>query len=76
MLFQMLTGELPFKADSMASLMFKIANDDHPSVLELNPQLPGIIEVVVAKTLQKKAEDRYQNGGEMADDIDKCIAQL
>lgn len=76
MLFQLVTGELPFKADSMASLMFKIANDDHPGVLEINPQLPGMLEVIVAKALQKKAEDRYQTGAEMADDIAKCIAQL
>lgn len=76
MLFQLVSGELPFKADSMASLMFKIANDDHPSILDINPQLPGILEVIVAKALQKKAEDRYQTGAEMAEDIAKCIAQL
>lgn len=76
MLFQLVTGELPFKADSMASLMFKIANDDHPGILEINPQLPGMLEVIVARALQKKAEDRYQTGAEMADDIAKCTAQL
>jgi eukaryotic-like serine/threonine-protein kinase len=39
MLFQMLTGQLPFQADSMATLMYKIANETPPSVLELKPEL-------------------------------------
>jgi serine/threonine protein kinase len=37
MLFQMASGKLPFEGDSMAQLMFKIANEPHPPIRELNP---------------------------------------
>ncbi len=76
MLFQMLSGQLPFQADSMATLMYKIANDTPPSVLELNPELPPILEVVVAQAMEKKAEDRYQTGAEMAGMLQQCLKQL
>jgi CHASE2 domain-containing sensor protein/tetratricopeptide (TPR) repeat protein len=76
MLFQMLSGQLPFQADSMATLMFKIANETHPSVMEINPDLPPILEVIVARALEKKAEDRFQNGAEMAQALGQCLQQL
>ncbi len=76
MLFQMASGQLPFKADSMASLMFKITNDPHPSVLEVKPDLPPYLEVIIAKTLEKDAADRYQRGTEIASDLKKCLQQL
>ncbi len=68
-LYQMLTGQLPFHADSMASLMFKIANEAHGSVLALNPALPPAIEPIITKVLQKDFELRYQRGTELADDL-------
>jgi eukaryotic-like serine/threonine-protein kinase len=76
MLFQMLTGQLPFQADSMATLMYKIANETPPSVLELNPELPPILEVVVTQAMEKKAEDRYQTGAEMVALLQQCLKQL
>ncbi len=76
MLFQLTSGQLPFKAESMASLMFKITNDPHPSIMEINPQLPGLLEVIIAKALEKRADDRYQTGAEIAADLEKCINGL
>ena len=76
MLFQLTTGELPFRAESMASLMYKIANDAHPSVLDINGKLPTALELILAKALEKNADDRYQKAGEMARDIEKCLSQL
>ena len=74
MLFQLTTGQLPFKADSMATLMYKIANDPHPSVLDANPKLPPGLELIVAKALEKKAEDRYQSAAELSADIAKLVS--
>jgi serine/threonine-protein kinase len=76
MFFQLATGRLPFQADSMASLMYKIANDPHPSVLDINPKLPPSLELIVAKALEKNAEDRYQTAREMAQDIANCSRDL
>jgi len=73
MLFQMVTGQLPFVGDSMAALMFKIANEEHPSPESINPKLPRCVSVVIKRALQKDLEDRYQTGKQMANDIAKCL---
>jgi serine/threonine-protein kinase len=72
MLFQLLTGQLPFKADSMASLMYKIANDAHPSPMSLRPDLPPCLTSIIDKALAKLADDRYSRGAEMARNLRAC----
>ena len=76
MLFQLLTGQLPFKADSMASLMYKIANDAHPSPMALRPDLPPCLTSIIDKALAKAANDRYSRGAEMARNLRVCAQAL
>ena len=73
MMFQMVTGQLPFVGDSMAALMYKIANEDHPNPISINPELPRCVGVIINRALQKDVEKRYQTGKQMADDIGKCL---
>ncbi len=72
MMFQMVTGELPFKADSMATLMYKIANEEHPSPESINPDLPRCVSIIINRAMQKDVEKRYKTGTQMAEDIGKC----
>jgi serine/threonine-protein kinase len=72
MLFQLLTGQLPFKGDSMASLMYKIANDAHPSPMDLRPDLPPCLASIIDKALAKVADERYSRGAEMARNLRAC----
>jgi len=76
MLYQLCTGALPFQGDSMATLMFKIANDEHPDPLTLRPDLPACVKAIIDKALQKAVEDRYQRAGEMAGDLRSCRESL
>lgn len=69
MAFQLLTGTLPFRAESMAELMFKIANEPAPDVLTVNPALPQQLAAVIARALVKNLDDRYATGQEMASDL-------
>ena len=73
MMFQMTTGELPFKGDSMATLMYKIANEPHPDPQSINAELPRCITVLINRALEKDLEKRYQSGAQMAEDIAKCL---
>ena len=76
MFYQLLTGELPFTGDSMASLMFKIANDPHPDILAVRPELANKapeISAVLDKILHKVPEERYQSGEKFAADLRKCL---
>src|SRR5215470_9881719 len=65
-LYQMLTGEMPFKADSMWE-MIRLHCEASPSPLrEVNPAIPQAIEDVVLKALAKKPADRHQSATELA----------
>lgn len=75
-LFQLLSGELPFHADSMATLMFKIANEPHQDILTLRADLPLCLKQIVDKALQKKPEDRYQTGLQFAQALYDCGHQM
>ena len=69
MLFQMLTGVLPFRGDSMAELMFKISNDQAPDIRVIRKELPESLARLVASSLSKRPELRYQNGDQFAADL-------
>jgi serine/threonine-protein kinase len=75
MLYQMVTGKLPFVGDSMATLMYRIANDPHAPLAEVRPDLvaqrPGLAEII-DRALHKNPDLRYQTGAEMARDIQGC----
>ncbi len=71
-LYSLLSGELPFAADSMAALMYKIANEPHADVRQLNPEISEDLAMVINKMLEKNAENRYQTGKQVADDLRKC----
>ncbi|TAK85464.1 MAG: CHASE2 domain-containing protein [Betaproteobacteria bacterium] len=63
-LYQLLCGHLPFEGESMAQLMFKIANEPPADILAYNPEVPpGLIEFL-QRALAKNPEERFQTGEE------------
>ncbi len=76
MLFQMLTGVLPFRGDSMAELMYRIANEEAPDVRVLRPELSERLARVVALALVKAPEARYQSGEQFAADLRVALDEL
>lgn len=76
MLFQMTGGTLPFRGDSMATLMYQIAYEPHPDILELNADLPPCLRDILDKALTKSPDDRYASGTEMAADLRACKARM
>ena len=65
-LYQLSCGKLPFEGDSMAQLMYKIANEDAPDILQYNPSLPPRFVAFLDKAMSKEADQRYQTGEEFA----------
>jgi len=63
--YQLLTGTLPFSADSLANLAYKITNEKFRPVRDVRPDLPASATRIINKALQKKAENRYASGAEM-----------
>ncbi|MDO8442114.1 MAG: serine/threonine-protein kinase [Polaromonas sp.] len=74
-LFQMLAGVLPFRGDSMAELMYKIANEPAPDIRIIRQELSGRLADIVALSLSKKPEARYQDGDRFAADLRAVIAE-
>lgn len=75
-LFELLTGEKPFQADSVATLLFQIANQPHQSPAKIRPDLPVACRAVIDRALQKDVTLRYQRGSEMAEDLRGCLQGL
>jgi serine/threonine-protein kinase len=75
-LYQLACGQLPFQGESMAQLMFRIANQPQPDIRSIRPELPDCIAAIVDRALVKEAEQRYQTGAEMARDLRECLARI
>lgn len=76
MLFQMLAGVLPFRGDSMSELMYKIANEEAPDIRIIRSELPQNLADVVALSLSKRPETRYQTGDQFAVDLRSVMSQM
>ena len=75
MLYQKACGRLPFVGDSMAQLMFRIANEACPDIRSVNPQVPDGVVAVIDRALNKDISQRYQTGDEMARDLRATLQQ-
>jgi eukaryotic-like serine/threonine-protein kinase len=65
-LYQLLCGKLPFEGESMAQLMYKIANDAPADILAANPNVPPGLVAFLDKALAKSPDERYQTGEDFA----------
>jgi serine/threonine-protein kinase len=65
-LYQLLCGKLPFEAESMAQLMFKIANEAPADIRSLNPRVPGGVAEFLRRAMAKDPNERFQSGEEFA----------
>jgi serine/threonine-protein kinase len=75
-LYQLACGRLPFEGDSMAQLMYRIANEPHADIRSHNPKLPACVAAIVNKALAKEPSNRYQDGEQMAKALRLCWASL
>jgi tetratricopeptide (TPR) repeat protein/tRNA A-37 threonylcarbamoyl transferase component Bud32 len=66
-LFEMLTGEKPFQAGSVPTLLYKIVHEQAPQARALRPEVPEALNLLVRVCLEKKREDRPQRTVEVSD---------
>ncbi|MCW8955550.1 MAG: serine/threonine protein kinase [Gammaproteobacteria bacterium] len=67
--YQLLCGELPFQADSLGNLAYKITREKHKPIREVRSDLPSSATRIINKALQKKPENRFASGKEMAEAV-------
>jgi serine/threonine-protein kinase len=73
-LYQLLCGSLPFVGDSMAQLMFKIANEPATDILSVRPDVPRALVAFLDKAMAKDAGQRYQTGEQFAAALRAAVA--
>ncbi|MBB6091478.1 serine/threonine-protein kinase [Povalibacter uvarum] len=75
-LYQLLTGQLPFRAESMPRLMQKIATEPHTPIRLVRPELPEGLDAIIDRVLAKSADDRYPTCAQFAADLHACAKSL
>lgn len=72
-LYEMLTGEVPFKGDTAVSIAYKHVTEDPVPPRRLNPNIPPALEAIVMKAMAKNPENRYQSAELMRNDLVRLV---
>jgi len=75
-LYECLTGATPFNGEGLSALMYQITNHDPAPPSAANPQVPVMLDYIIAKVLAKAPEARYQSAADFANDLRECKSQL
>ena len=70
--YELLTGEVPFKASNISVLMTKITTEEPASVAHRRAGIPASVDAVLAKAMAKRPEQRFSCGAEMAIALRNC----
>ncbi len=75
-LYEMLTGKVPFEADTPMAIIMKHVNAPLPTRSEYGRDLPLDVEAIILKALMKEADDRYQSADAMKAAVEAARAEL
>ena len=73
-LYEMLTGEAPFKADTQVAVAMKHVRDPLPDVQRRRPEISASLAAVVERATAKETQNRYQQVSEMVHDLEEVLA--
>ncbi len=68
-MYQLLTGQLPFQASTSYNIVFQIINTEPTPPSVLRKKIPVVLDTIVARAMSKRTEDRYQTWEEFAHDL-------
>ena len=72
--YEMLTGDVPFKADQAVQIALQHMREPMPSVRKANPNVPQSVENIIIRATAKNPRLRYQSCDEMLKDLEKCMS--
>ena len=75
LMFELLTGELPFKGDSAVEIAIKQMKEQIPSVCEIDPSIPQTVENIIIKACAKNPKNRYDSVMQMHDDLENALKE-
>ncbi|HRE17710.1 MAG TPA: cyclic nucleotide-binding domain-containing protein, partial [Rhodocyclaceae bacterium] len=74
-MYQLLTGQLPFQASSNYNMVYQIINTEPTLPSALRPELPPQLDVIVGRAMAKTLEDRYQSWDEFGHDLSTIVRE-
>src|SRR5258705_348358 len=75
-LYECVTGSTPFNGEGLSALMYQITNHDPAPPSSANPQVPVMLDYIIAKVLAKAPEARYQSAADFSNDLRECRLQM
>jgi predicted Ser/Thr protein kinase len=76
LLYELLTGEVPFEGDNFVAVAMQHVNQPAPSVTDLRPDCPPRLDLVVQRAMAKRPEDRHASMAELVADLEASFAEL
>ena len=76
LMFELLTGKVPFKGDNAVEIAIKHMKDQIPSVCSINNTIPQSVENIILKACAKNPKNRYETVAEMNEDLKTCLDPL
>lgn len=73
LMYELLTGNVPFKGDNAVEIALKHMKDKIPSVRKQDPSIPQSVENIIMKACAKNPRNRYDTAKEMHDDLVNCL---
>jgi serine/threonine-protein kinase len=73
-LFEMLSGQVPFKGESQVAVAMKHVREELPDIQRLRPEVSAALAAVVDRATAKRLEDRYANDAELIADLEDVLA--
>ncbi|MGP1678815.1 MAG: protein kinase domain-containing protein [Burkholderiales bacterium] len=74
-MYQLLTGQLPFQATNNFSMLYQITNVEPQPPASLRPEIPPAVDWIVRRAMQKELEQRYQDWNEFSHDLATVISR-
>lgn len=75
LMFELLTGKVPFKGENAVEIAIKHMKDPIPSVCNINPMIPQSVENIILKCCAKNPKNRYDSVSEMYEDLKNCLKE-
>jgi serine/threonine-protein kinase len=75
-LYELLTGAVPYKGDNFVTVALKHVNEPAPSVLETRPEVPPRVALAVERAMAKSPAERFESMHELVVELEACLAEL
>ena len=75
-MYEMLSGVLPFKGEREASILYSVVHEDHKPLRALRPDVPQELQQIIDRSLKKKPEARHGSASELLNDLKNCGDRL